>query len=203
MRRRAFVRNSLLSLAAARFSRGPVGASDRARSAGRQLSSVNRTDLDDAIRLACHPMSSAFNPDDNELPYFGCLMRPRAQFIALRAECFVPPVHLHALLNAENAIGAVVEPDVIERHRRGLAFSAGGKLPVPMERFSNQDMEPNSLKPGSLAFSMNGLAALVRYRNDENAHAIAERCIGQVLALWQPERGWDKEKLTEAGVTLV
>src|SRR5579862_8738102 len=105
--RRTFLRQSAVVLAAASVTRPNF------RVETTRLADVNRTDLDDAIRLARHPMSSVFNADDNGIPYFGCLMRPTAAFnVSWPAESFIPAGHLFGLLNAAAILGEAPEPDV-------------------------------------------------------------------------------------------
>ena len=46
-----------------------------------KVESVNSTDIAGAIRLGCRTMSSVFNADDNDIPFFGSKVRPRAVFL--------------------------------------------------------------------------------------------------------------------------
>ena len=68
-----------------------------------QLADVNTTDLLDAISLGCRTMSSTFNADDNDIPFFRAAFRrePELEFSWAHTEAHVPGRHLNALLSAE------------------------------------------------------------------------------------------------------
>ena len=90
-----------------------------------RLQDVNTTDVRSAIELGCRTMSSVFNADDNDVPFFGSRVRPQAElrFSAAHSEAHVPGRHLNALLNAEDAAGVEVDEAAIEKTRgRGVLF---------------------------------------------------------------------------------
>ena len=71
-----------------------------------RLQDVNTTDVRSAIELGCRTMSSVFNADDNDIPFFGSYVRPQAElrFSAAHSEAHVPGRHLNALLNRDRGV---------------------------------------------------------------------------------------------------
>ena len=43
-----------------------------------KLKNVNSSDIADAIGLGCRTMQNVFNADDNDVPFFGSSLRPKA-----------------------------------------------------------------------------------------------------------------------------
>ena len=101
-----------------------------------KLNDVNTTDIHDAISLGCRTMCSVFNADDNDIPFFGSLVRPDAKltFAPYASESHVPGRHLNALLNAEDAIGIELDEDSIEKHANAAFYSYSGPIPLPLNR---------------------------------------------------------------------
>ena len=91
-----------------------------------KLSDVNTRDIRDAIELGCRTMSSVFDSDDRDIPFFGARARPEA-FLRLPSENHVPGRHLNALLNAEDAAGIRLDEDAVDKHARACFFSYGDK----------------------------------------------------------------------------
>ena len=72
-----------------------------------RVNDVNTTNILDAIRLGCRTMSSVFNADDDNVPFFGSTVRPEAR-LAFSPDCseaHVPGRHLNAMLTAEAVAG--------------------------------------------------------------------------------------------------
>ena len=161
-----------------------------------KLTDVNTTDIRDAIRVGCRTMSSVFNSDDNDTPFFGAYVRPEAymSFSASWSDSHVPGRHLNALLNAEDAVGLDLDEDVIEKHARTAFFSYGGAVSLPLNR---QDMDGPlvNFRPHTIREGFHALYALARYRDSARAMRIAEASIETIFRHWDPDREWDYESL--------
>ena len=101
-----------------------------------KLRHVNSTDIRAAIELGCRTMSSDFNADDNDIPFFGSTALPEARlsFSEIHSESHVPGRHLNALLNAEDAAGISVPEAAVARHERAALYSYSGSIPLPLNR---------------------------------------------------------------------
>ena len=162
----------------------------------RQLDQVNTTDIADAIRLGCRTMQSVFNGDDNQVPFMHSTIRPKAalKFSAYHSESHVPGRHLNALLTAEDIAGVEIDEQAVDNHRRAAFLSYSGPVPLPLNR---QEIggTPVNFCPHNLREGFHALYALVKYRKDEKARELAERSITAVFDLWNPDRGWDRQRL--------
>ena len=159
-----------------------------------QLKDVNTTDIADAIRLGCRTMQSVFNADDRDIPFFGSSVRPQAElrFSGAHSESHIPGRHLNALLNAENAIGIELDESAIRKHAKAAYFSFSGALPVPLNR-ETLDGPLVYYRTHNLREGMHALYALVKYRQDERARDLAEKCISSIFELWSPDGNWDAQ----------
>ena len=101
-----------------------------------QVERVNTRDVPDAIRLGCRTMSSVFNADDNDIPFFTSLVRPNTMlgFSKRHSESHVPGRHLNALLNAESVLGLELGEEVVEKHARAAFYSYKNSLFLPLNR---------------------------------------------------------------------
>ena len=183
--------------------RRAIGAEAATRFA--PVKDVNTTDIKAAVTLGCRTMSSVFNPEDGDIPFFGSTVRPRAWlgFNDSHSESHVPGRHLNALLHAESALGHKVDPSVVEKHARAAFFSFGGALPLPL----NRDRVGGKLVrflPHNLREGLHALYALARYRESAKARETAERCIDTIFELWKPDDAWDRARLEgKLGLRLV
>jgi len=155
-----------------------------------QLRDVNTTDIRAAIRLGCRTMQSIFNADDQFVPFFGSTVWPQAAlwFSPDLSECHVPGRHLNALLEAEAIAGVDVDPAAIEHHRRAAFFSFSGPLRLPLNRQVLGGPLVN-FSPHNLREALHGLYALVAYRHDAQAQALAEAFLAEIHNYWQPGSG--------------
>ena len=162
---------------------------------------VNGTDITDAIRLGCRTMQNVFNADDNQVPFFRSTVRPSAalSFNAYASESHVPGRHLNALLNAEDAAGVELDESAVENHRRAAFLSYSGPVAFPLNR-QTTDGPPVNFCPHNLREGFHALYALARYRNDDEASALAERSIADIVDLWSEEGGWDLNRLAALGL---
>jgi len=167
-----------------------------------KLEQVNTTDIPDAIRLGCRTMQNVFNADDNHVPFFRSSVRPNAalSFNNCHSESHVPGRHLNALLSAEDVIGVQLDEDAVTNHRRAAFLSFSGPLALPLNR-QTIDGPPINFCPHNLREGLHALYALTAYRNDEQARELAERSIKTIFDLWHPDRGWDEQRLQDAGLT--
>lgn len=168
-----------------------------------KLKDVNTTDIADAIRLGCATMQRVFNADDGGIPFFDARARPEVRFgfESPYTEAHVPGRHLAALLTAEEVTGLRPEEEAIAGHRRAAFFSLGGTLPLPLCR--EQVGGPLVVfADHNVREALYGLYALVRYRGDDQARELAERCIAAVQSLWHPARGWDTARFKALGIRL-
>ena len=166
-----------------------------------QLTHVNTTDLRDAISLGCRTMSSIFNADDCDIPFFISEIRPkiRLSFHACYSEAHVPGRHLNALLNAAAASGIAIDEGAVEKHTRAAFFSYGGPVPLPMnrEKIGGQLINfcPHNVREG-----FHALYALARFRQHAGARELAERSIALIRQHWNPETEWDQKFFEAAGI---
>ncbi len=163
-----------------------------------KVANVNTHNVKAAIELGCGTMSSVFNADDNDIPFFGSevLPNPRLGFSNVHSESHVPGRHLNALLNAEDAAGVSLSEEAIEKHAAAAFFSYSGPVPLPMNR-DRVDGPLENFNDHNVREGMHALYALVRYRNSERARELAESSIEFILAAWDPLNGWDRERLTK------
>lgn len=167
-----------------------------------RLQNVNTTDLRAAIQLGCRTMQNVFDADDNFTPFFISTVGPYAalSFSPNLSECHVPGRHLNALLMAEAVAGIEIDPQAVAHHRRAAFFSFSGPLRVNLNR-ERQDGPLVIFSAHNLREGLHALYALVKYRNDAEAHDLAEAFIAEINRLWMPDRGWDEEHFRVLGLT--
>jgi hypothetical protein len=160
-----------------------------------QLKDVNTTDVEDAIRLGCQTMQNVFNADDNDIPFFSSRVRPDAYlgFSGAHTEAHIPGRHLNALLNAEDAIGIELDESAVRKHADAAYFSFSGPVAVPLNR-ERTDGPLNFFLTHNFREGMHALYPLVKYRDEERAHDLAEACIAAILDLWSSNRGWNIQR---------
>ena len=165
------------------------------------VADVNTTSITDAIRLGCRTMQRVFNADDDDRPFFKSVVYPEA-FLAFHpghGECHVPGRHLNALLNAQDVINVDLAESAIEKHRRAAFFSYSGPVALALNRQVVEGPLIN-FNAHNLREGMHALYALVKYRDDDQAFEMAQRCIAAVFDLWSAERGWDAPRLQRLGL---
>jgi hypothetical protein len=167
-----------------------------------RLQNINTTDLKDAIRLGCRTMQNVFNADDDQVPFMGSCVwpTPRFGFSAHHSESHIPGRHLNALLNAADTAGIEVAESAIENHRRAAFLSYSGVLPLALNRAAPGPGKPVNFCPHNLREGFHALYALAKYRDDAHARDLAERSIAAILDLWNPDRGWDVERIRGLGL---
>lgn len=169
-----------------------------------KLSNVNTTDIAAAVRLGCQTMQNVFNADDNDIPFFHSRVRPDAflSFNWMHSESHVPGRHLNALLNAEDALKVVLDEDAVEKHAKAAFFSYSGAVPLPLNRQEIGGPLVNFMTH-NVREGFHALYALTRFRHSAKARALAEASIDQILQLWDPETGWNRQRLEgELGLKL-
>jgi len=161
-----------------------------------KLKHVNSTDIRAAIELGCRTMSSDFNADDNDIPFFRSTVLPEARlsFSEIHSESHVPGRHLNALLNAEDAAGTGVPEAAIARHERAALFSYSGSIPLPLNR-THIGGPLISFTEHNVREGFHALYALAKFRDSAQARELAEASIAAIRAYWDPERGWERERL--------
>ena len=169
-----------------------------------KLKGVNYTDIRSAIEMGCTSMSSVFNKDDHDIPFFASEVWPHAQlrWNPNHSESHVPGRHLNALLTAEATIGLKVSDEVITKGEYAAFFSYSGALPLPLNR-ETINGKPVRFLPHNLREGFHALYALVRYRNSSKAKELAEKSIDTINRLWNPDKGWNKIEIERRGVTLL
>jgi len=162
----------------------------------KRVKNVNTTDIRSAVELGCRTMSSVFDRDDNDVPFFGSEVWPNAQlsFFKFHSEAHVPGRHLNALLNAEDAFGIHVDESVIQKHARAAFLSYSGPIPLPLNR-ETIDGKPRLFHPHNIREGFHALYALVKFRKSERARQLAEASIAAIMKYWNPETGWDRKYL--------
>ncbi len=150
-------------------------------------------------------MSSVFDRDDHDVPFFASEVWPKAElsFFKFHSEAHVPGRHLNALLNAEDAFGIHVDESVIEKHSRAAFLSYSGPIPVPINR-ENIGGKPTLFHPHNIREGFHALYALVKYRKDQRARELAEASIAAIMKYWNPDTGWDRKYLeNQLGLVVV
>ena len=163
-----------------------------------RLADVNTTDIASAIRLGCRTMQNVFNADDNDVPFFRSVVLPEAAlgFSAHHMEAHVPGRHLNALLNAEDAAGVSIDDGAVENHTRAAFLSYSGSVALPLNR---QEIggRPVRFVSHNIREGFHALYALVKYRDSARARELAEAGIAAVFSYWDPEKGWDLDRLEQ------
>jgi len=141
-------------------------------------------------------MSSVFNADDDNIPFFGSRVRPDASlsFSPRHSESHVPGRHLNALLNAENAIGITLDEAAVEKHANAAFYSYGGPVPLPLNR-AELGGELVNFSPHNVREGFHALYVLVAYRDSAKAREIAEASIETIFEYWDPKQDWNAEEL--------
>ena len=141
-------------------------------------------------------MSSVFNADDDNIPFFGSRVRPEASlsFSPRHSESHVPGRHLNALLNAENAIGISLDEAAIEKHANAAFYSYGGAVPLPLNR-AELGGELVNFSPHNVREGFHALYALAASRDSVRARELAEASIESIFEYWDPEGDWNAEEL--------
>ena len=160
------------------------------------LADVNTTDISSAVRLGCRTMCSVFNADDGDVPFFSSQVWPEAQlsFSYMHSEAHVPGRHLNALLNAEDTLGVRLNEGCIAHHERAAFLSYAGTLPLPLNR-DRVGGRLTHFSPHNVREGFHALYALARFRNSEQALAVAEASIQAIQRLWDGKTGWDTAAL--------
>lgn len=175
------------------------------------LNNVNTTDIPSAIQLGCRTMCSVFDTDDDNRPFFESRLLPEAQLLwnSSHSESHVPGRHLNALLNAQSVLGIQIDESAIANHRRAAFYSYGNPaIPWPLNR-DRKDGVPNRAIPHNIREGFHALTALVKYRDDAEAQALAERSIDWILRHFDPDKiddancGWDEPAIRAAGAQLI
>ncbi len=174
------------------------------------LANVNTTHIPAAIALGCRTMSSVFDADDDDRPFFesSLLPEPLLRWNSSHSESHVPGRHLNALLNAQAVLGIDIDERAVETHRRAAFFSYGGGIPWPLNR-ERKDGRPVRAIPHNIREGFHALTALVSYRNDARARELAEASIDWIRTHWDPQRvhdehcGWDAAAIQQAGAQLI
>lgn len=143
-------------------------------------------------------MSSVFNADDNDVPFFASRVRPKAYlgFHRRFSEAHVPGRHLNALLNAEDAVGVQLEESAVERHAWAAFFSYTGALPLPLNR-EVLDSAPVNFSAHNVREGFHALYALAKFRDSSRARELAEASIDVIFDHWKPGQGWDADILRD------
>jgi len=202
--RREFLAGSA-ALALTLAPRQSFAAADQLPDLPKRVRDVNTTDIRGAVELGCRTMSSVFNRDDNDVPFFGSEVWPKAElsFFKFHSEAHVPGRHLNALLNAEDAFGIHVDESVIEKHARAAFLSYSGPIALPLNR-ETLEGKPVLFHPHNIREGFHALYALVKYRKSERARELAEASIAAIMKYWSPDTGWDRKYLeNRLGLTVV
>ena len=139
-------------------------------------------------------MSSVFNADKNEIPFFSSQACPEV-FLGFRehySEAHVPGRHL----NAQDAAGIDIDESAVEKHARAAFFSYSGPLPLPLNRQVAAGPLVN-LGPHNIREGFHALYALAKYRNSAQARELAEASIDTIFKYWSPDR--DRDTTTTDG----
>lgn len=193
--RRAFLAAGT-ALAVTHGSSRMFAASDHVINLPTQVKNVNTTDIRAAVEMGCRTMSSVFNRDDNDVPFFASEAWPKAElsFFKFHSEAHVPGRHLNALLNAEDAFGIHVDEAVIQKHARAAFLSYSGPIPLPLNR-ETIGGKPILFHPHNIREGFHALYALAKYRKSERARELAEASIAAIMKSWSPDTGWDRKYL--------
>ena len=103
------------------------------------------------------------------------------------------------MLNAEDAADVELDKSAVENHRRAAFLSYSGPVTLPLNR-ETIGGRPINFSPHNLREGFHALYALARYRKDDEACRLAERSIAAIFDLWNPDRGWDVQRLGALGL---
>jgi hypothetical protein len=165
-----------------------------------------------ALTAAVGPMQRAFNPEDNDRPWFGhdwsIGLVPglasglasglpsggasRFYFSGDADEAHVPGRHLLGLLEARS-LGVAVAPEAIAKHLAALEFSLSREIALPQNRVSPDRPAPQLFLPHNVREALHGLLAVCEHE-PAASQAAARRFMEVVAAInqfWSPEAGWD------------
>jgi hypothetical protein len=161
----------------------------------RQLQDVNTSDVRAAVELGCRAMGRLIDSEQNTC-YFGVHAVPEARLSCSSSysDAHVPGRHLNALLNAEDAAATKVPDAWIEYLARVAFFSHSGPSALPLNRQAIDGALVN-LDTHNFREGFHALYSLAAFRRSERALELAEKCISTVFALWDPEKGWNREKI--------
>ncbi len=165
----------------------------------KKLTDVNSTSLRAGIELGCQAVSRLFNPDDPEgAPYFWMNLRPVASmsFSDVFSDAQVPGKSLLGLLTAEKLVGLEASPAVVDQYARIAFFSYGGPVALPLNRSALGGRLVN-FAPVNVAHGFHALYALATLRRSDRAHALFEKGVDAVLALWDPRSGWNRQRIQD------
>lgn len=156
------------------------------------IGDVNSTHLVDAIRLGCEAMGRVFDEaDPHGVAFFDAVAwpEPRLSFSDVHSEAHVPGRHLNGLLAAEALAGVAVDPIVVGRHRAALFFSFSGDVPLPLNR-ARIDGPLERFCQHNVREGLHGLAALARWRGEDEAAELARRSVRFIAGHWSPLDRW-------------
>lgn len=141
-------------------------------------------------------MSSVFDGDDKDIPFFDVVVRPVAKmdFSPYTSESHVPGRHLNGLLNAEYAAGITIDEDAIAKHTRAAFLSFSGPVCLPLNRTHRGGSLLNFVDH-NVREGFHALYPLVKFRGSERARHIAETCIEEIFKLWDPKSGWNEDHI--------
>ena len=149
-------------------------------------------------------MGKVFNPEDDDAPYFRSVVRPETYlaFSPKFSDAHVPGRHLNALLTARDVLKIDVPEDVIATHARHAFRSFSGAVALPLNR-DKVDGTFCRFLPHNVREGLHALYALARYDASDRARALAEASIEAINDYWDPELGWDTNRLGKLGVEVV
>ena len=171
-----------------------------------RLKNVNTTDIRSAIELGCRCMTSVFNADDHDVPFFHSQLWPKAWLAwhDTHGESHVPGRHLNALLASRAAMAAThtslpLDEAALDKHAEAAYFSYSGPLPLPLNRRTiNGPLE--LFNDHNVREGFHALYALAAFRNDGRALDLARRSLATIQQFWRPADGWDVAALARYGV---
>jgi len=171
-----------------------------------RLQNVNTTDIRSAIELGCRCMTSVFNADDHDVPFFHSQLWPQAWLAwhCVHGESHVPGRHLNALLASRDALSRThialpLDESALDKHAAAAYFSYSGPLELPLNRRTIEGplelFNDHNVREG-----FHALYALAAFRDDERAMDLVRRSLATIRRFWRPDTGWDDEALTRHGV---
>ncbi len=149
--------------------------------------------LSETVKAAVGNISQVFDPDKGRIPYFGVALlasRPHFYHIPFFDISHMPGRALDALLLAENTFPIEIDETVVEDYRSALLTSFAGE--DGLNGYYDEKLHQKRVAFHNLREGLQGLNALVRFRDDQQARAFGDRMIQRLSGLVDPDGSWNR-----------
>ncbi len=151
--------------------------------------------LSETVKAAVENICRIFDPDMGKVPYFGvALLDPRPHFyhIPFFDISHMPGRALDALLLAEHTFSLDLDEAVVECYRSALMESFAGE--DALNGYYDEKLKRKRVAFHNLREGLQGLNALVKFRDDQKARACAERMVQRLSSLVNADGTWNPDR---------